>query len=573
MIHKKQKLRSACVYLIFILSFSFLYYRLFILQIVHHEELLNRGLSLHRLNQKIAPSRGNIYDCRERPLAMSVCVKSAFAVPEDIESPVEAADLLARHIPLSRNEILKRLRKKKQFVWLARKLESETVDCMKALRIDGVRYREEVKRVYPQGESLSHVLGFVDIDNRGLEGLELVADRYLRGQSGWRASQRDRKGREILTLRNQDIPPIDGCHLALTVDVVVQHIAENELDKACRKHNAIAGSIIVMVPETGAILAMANWPKFDPNQPADFPVDWRRNRCITDIYEPGSTFKVVTVAAALDKGSVGMDDSFFCENGAFRVCGHTLHDVHAYENLTTAQIIQKSSNIGAVKIAMKLGEKPLYNAITRFGYGASTGLGLPGEVGGILRPVRSWSRLSIAAIPMGHEIGVTPLQMASAVAAIANSGLAMKPYIISEIRDSSGKVMELRSPQVRVRAVSDSTAQAMVSAMESVVSRDGTARRAELDEFTAAGKTGTSQKIDENGRYSHSRFIGSFVGFAPSRDPAVLVMVLLDEPHPYYYGGTVAAPVFREVATKVLKYLGVPPDKGEKGIAVAMKQQ
>jgi cell division protein FtsI (penicillin-binding protein 3) len=568
-IRRTRYLRSLCVCVVLVLCFAFLYYRLSVLQIIRHKEFLDRGLSLHQLNQKIDPHRGNIYDCNGRPLAMSVSVKSAYAVPEEISSLEKTAQTLARFIPLSESEIFRRLEKKKKFVWLARKLDAARVERLEELRLEGIGFREEIERVYPQGELLSHVLGFVDIDNRGLEGLELEYDSYLRGQSGWRASKRDRKGREIMTLRNQDIPPIDGCDIMLTVDTVIQSIAEDALEKGYQKSNAVAGSIIVLNPETGALLAMANRPTFDPNHPGDATPMNRRNRCIADIFEPGSTFKVVSVAAAVDAGSVAMDDRFYCEDGAFHLGRRVLHDVHAYKELTTEEIIQKSSNIGAVKVAMQLGNKPLYAAVRRFGFGSMTGIGLPGEVGGIVRPLRSWTSFSIASVPMGHEIGVTALQMAVAVGAIANGGLAMKPYIISEIKNASGEVVKQYSPQVRGRVVSDRTASSMIAAMERVVSRGGTAPRAILEEYVAAGKTGTSQKIEPDGRYSHSKFIGSFIGFAPARDPAVLIIVTLDEPRPAYYGGTVAAPVFKEVASKVLKYLAVPPDKLEGNLLVA----
>ncbi|MEJ2744731.1 MAG: penicillin-binding protein 2 [bacterium] len=551
---KKHRLKSFCVYVFFLLAFACIYYRLFLLQIASHEELLNRGLNLHRLNVKIDPRRGNIYDREGRPLAMSVSVKSAYAEADKIASPETAARSLSQCMALPYEKLLERLNKKRKFVWLARKLDGNLADRVERLQIDGVGFREEVKRVYPQGGLLGHVIGFVDIDNRGLEGLELRADKYLRGQSGWRASHRDRKGREIMTLRSQDIPPIDGYDLTLTVDAVIQHIAESELEKGCRRFNAAAGCLIVLEPKTGAVLALANWPSYDPNDPSNFPAEYRRNRCITDVYEPGSTFKVVTVAAAVDNGSVAMGDVVFCENGAFRVGRHTLHDVHPYGNLSTVDVIRKSSNIGAVKIAMRLGEEKLYHGIRRFGFGSLTGIGLPGEVGGILHPLKRWSGLSIAAVPMGHEVGVTPLQMAVAVAAIANGGVAMRPYIVDTVRNSSGGVVEARTPEARGRVVSEATAASLVNAMEGVPMRGGTAPRAALEEYTVAGKTGTSQKLDPGGRYSHTKFVGSFVGFAPSSDPAVLVLVALDEPRPYYYGGTVAAPIFKEVAKRTLKY-------------------
>ena len=565
---KKYKLKSFSVYLFFLLCFACLYYRLFLLQIVNHEELLNRGLSLHRLNVKIDPRRGNIYDREGRPLAMSIRTKSAYAEPEKLASPEVAARSLARCTSIPYEDLLEKLNKKRKFVWLARKLDGSLADRIERLQIEGVGFREEVKRVYPQGGLLSHVLGFVDIDNRGLEGIELQEDQYLRGQSGWMASHRDRKGREIMTLRSQDVPPLDGYDLSLTVDAVIQHIAESELEKGCRHFNAAAGCLIVMNPRTGAVLALANWPSYDPNAPSNFPAEYRRNRCITDVYEPGSTFKVVTVAAALDKGCVTMSDVLFCENGAFRVGRHTLHDVHPYGNLSTVEVIRKSSNIGAVKIAMRLGEEGLYRGVHRFGFGSPTGIGLPGEVGGMLHPLSQWSGLSIAAVPMGQELGVTPLQLAVAVGAIANGGVAMRPYIVELVKDSSGRVVKSNSPEVRGRVVSEATAAALVDAMEGVPSREGTAPRAALEEYTVAGKTGTSQKVDPDGHYSHSRFVGSFVGFAPSKDPAALILVALDEPKPLYYGGSVAAPVFKEVAKRVLKYLAIPPDKGDGGVKV-----
>lgn len=560
--NRPYKLRAYSVYALFLLCFACLYYRLFVLQIVRHEEMFNRGLDLHRLNVKIDPRRGNITDCEGRPLAMSVRVKSAYAVPEKIEAPLETAALIAPQLALSTEDLAERLgRKNKRFVWLARKLDGRVADRIESLQIEGLGFREEVRRVYPQGALLSHVIGFVDIDNRGLEGLELAADGFLRGQAGWMASNRDRKGREIMTLRSRDVRPIDGYDITLTVDVVIQHIAESELENGCRKYNAVGGCIIVMNPQTGAVLAMSSWPTYDPNSPADYPPEARRNRCLTDVYEPGSTFKIVTVACALDRGAVSIDDAFFCENGAFRVGRHTLHDVHAYGNLTTAEIIKKSSNIGAVKIAMKLGERGLHAGIRRFGFGAPSGIGLPGEVGGIFHPLSQWSGLSIAAVPMGQEIGVTPMQMACAAAAIANGGLAMKPYIVEAVRDSSGRVVKAWAPQVRTRTVSEAAARALVGAMEGVPTREGTAPRAALEEYTVAGKTGTSQKVDPDGHYSHSRFMSSFVGFAPAENPAVLILVLLDEPKPVYYGGAAAAPIFKEVAGRVLKYLGAPPDR------------
>lgn len=572
MIRQENRKRFTAIFLVFSICFILLYYRLVILQVVRHEELLGRALSLHRLNLKIDPRRGTIYDCRERPLAMSVPSLSLYGIPREVSDSEETARIISPLIDRSESFIKERLSRDKDFIWLSRKLTPEKAAAIRELSILGLRFREESTRVYPQETLLCHVLGFTDIDNRGLEGIELSEDNYLRGQCGWRASQRDRKGREIITLCDQDIPPVDGYDILLTVDTVIQHHAERELEKTCLKYNARGGCVIVMDPKSGAVLACANWPVYDPNNPGDFPAASRRNRAITDIFEPGSTFKVITIAAALEEGGVTLDDRFFCENGAFYYGGHTLHDVHAYGELSTAEIIQKSSNIGAAKVAMDLGAKRLSEVISRFGFGEPSNLGLPGEVSGILRPLRMWTKLSLAAIPMGHEIGVTAIQMASAVAALANGGLAMKPYLIKEVRDSKGEPVRRFVPQARRRVIRETTAQEIVSAMEAVVSREGTAYRAHLEEYTVAGKTGTAQKLNADGTYSHSDFIASFIGFVPARDPEVLVMVMIDEPKPVYYGGVVAAPVFKEIAETTLKRMGVPPDKrGKTTVASRME--
>lgn len=536
-------------------------------QVTENPLLSGKAQGQHCVNMRVEPRRGQIYDCNKNILAMSVPVKSVYADPKFVKSPGEAADKLSAVLGLGEEDLREKLSRDKRFVWLARKLDDHTAARVDMLALDGVYLVDETKRFYPNGELLSHVLGFVGMDNEGLEGMELYIDAFLRGKPGWRAIVRDGKQREILPFRTQDIPSMDGRDIVLTIDSVIQNIAEVELDKVWRKYNALGGSCIVMRPGTGDILAMANVPPYNPNDPGNVLAENRRNRAITDILEPGSTFKVITGAAALDRGVVEMDDVFFCENGSFMTYGRVLHDAHEYGDLTFLQIIQKSSNIGAAKVGMKVGEGPLYSYIRRFGFGETSGIDLCGEVAGIVHPASQWSKLSISRIPMGHEICVTPLQMVCAVSAIANGGFLMKPRIIDRIVDGDGNVLKSFMPKVRRQVIRNGTSRSMVTAMKAVVSREGTARRAILDGYRAAGKTGTAQKIEEDGRYSHRYFFSSFVGFAPAEDPAIAVIVVLDQPRPVYYGGVVAAPVFKSVSERVLQYLGVPQEIEEVEVA------
>lgn len=540
--------------------FLLLAFQLVCIQMMENPVLDDKAEGQHCVNMRVEAKRGRIFDCNKKMLGMSVPVKSVYADPKLVAEPALAAKKLSAVLGAGESALEERLRRKKRFVWLARKVDDETAARVDMLSLEGIYLTDEMKRFYPNAELLSHVLGFVGIDNDGLEGMELYADAFLRGKPGWRAIVRDGKRREILPFRSQDIPPVDGRDIILTIDAVVQNIAEVELDKAFREFNAKGGSCIVMRPGTGDILAMANVPTYNPNDVGASPAASRRNRAITDMLEPGSTFKVITGAAALDRGAVVMDDVFFCENGAFRTHGRTLHDHHPYGNLSFLQVIQKSSNIGAAKVGMRLGEEGLHSYIRRFGFGEQTGIDLRGEASGIVHPLNRWSKLSISRIPMGHEISVTPLQMLCAVSAVANGGFLMKPRIIDGIVDSEGNVLKSFTPSVRRQVIGEESSRSMVEVMKAVVSDQGTARRAVLEGYTAAGKTGTAQKIDVDGSYSHRYFFGSFVGFAPADDPAIAVIVVLDEPRPVYYGGTVAAPVFRSVSQKVLSYLGVPQE-------------
>ncbi len=554
------KSRCALAGLVLGACFAGLIGRLVYLQAFKESLFERKAENQHRVEIVLEPRRGEISDAKGRILAMSVPTKTVFAVPADIEDPAKTIEAISRIVPVGK-DVLEKIKAGKTFVYVKRKLDPDLADRIKALKLRGIYFQEDSKRKYPKGELLCHVLGFVGVDDEGLEGLELRLDNHLRGAKGKRMTERDATGREILPLRNQDILPQDGCNVTLTVDEVIQHIAETELALAVDKFHPVSASILVIEPATGDILAMANLPHYDPNNAGKAPEESRRNRAITDFFEPGSTFKMVTAAGALNEKIVSLDDTFFCENGKFKYGGRVLNDHHPYGSLTVQRIIEVSSNIGVAKIGMKLGETKLYEYIKNFGFGQLTGIPLAGEVTGISRPPSRWSKLSITRIPMGQEIAATPLQTAMAYAAIANKGVLMKPRIIKAISDTSGRVVQDYPVTVTRRVLREDAVKKLIVSLKGVVGDEGTAAKASVDGYTVAGKTGTAQKVDPDGRYSHRNFYASFVGFVPAQDPQLLVMVAMNEPKPFYYGGTVAAPVFSQVAERTLKYMEIGPDK------------
>lgn len=472
-----------------------------------------------------------------------------------------AAKAVAKVLNLDENFVLERFSRDKGFVWIKRKISTEESQAIKALKIKGLELVQESKRVYPNRSLACHLLGAVNIDNHGLEGVEYNYNNYLKGESGWMVSTRDAKRKLLESYQYEFIPPKNGMNLVLTIDEVIQSIAERELYKAYEKHNAAAASIVVMDPRTGAVLALANLPNFDINDLNKRSPEAIRNRAVNDFFEPGSVFKVVTASGLLEEGLVRLNDKYFCENGEWKVGSKILHDVHPYGFLTFKEVIEKSSNIGTVKAARALGQDKMYKYIKEFGFLERTGIDLPGEVVGINRPPSRWSKISMNAIPMGQEVTVTAMQLACAISVIANNGFFVKPRIVKEIVTENGDVIKETEPMIMRKVLSPKTAVYMRYILNGVVER-GTGKKAKIDEYKVGGKTGTSQKI-ENGTYSHSKFIASFIGFAPYDKPILAVAVCVDEPHPVYYGGDVSAPVFKAVVDESLKYLNT---KGLKAI-------
>jgi cell division protein FtsI/penicillin-binding protein 2 len=555
---RAHRTRLNLVFSLIIAFLSILLIRVVYIQIAKAYNLALLAKKQHTAVIKLMPKRGIIYDRYFRPLAVSLNLDSVFANPREILQKRAASIKLSAAMGLSEQFVYDRICKDRGFVWLKRKVGQSESDKVKALKIKGVEFVKEPKRVYPNNSLASQIIGYAGTDDKGLEGLELKYDEYLKGSPGYRAMLRDARRRPIASFEYEYYPSIDGLDLVLTMDDVIQHIAERELDWAVEKYHPIGACIIVMDPKTGDILAMSNRPTFDLNSFQNVNAEKKRNRAVTDMYEPGSMFKIVTASAALQENAVGLKDRFYCENGAWKHAGgKILHDHKPHGWLTFRQVIEKSSNIGTVKVAIKLGANDLYAYIKKFGFGDLTGIDLPGEVPGLIRPPSRWSGTSIYAIPMGQEVAVSPLQMACAMSVIANGGKLMKPRVIQSIQDKHGELIKEYPVTVTRQVLSESTSATMRDILSGVV-EDGTGQLAKVEGYEVGGKTGTSQKI-ENGTYSHSKFIASFVGFAPVKDPRVVVVVMLDQPHPLYYGGVVAAPVFGRVVRDTLRYMDIRP--------------
>lgn len=556
--------------LVLLAGFGVILFRLVNLQVLQAAELTARADRQHQKSVLLEGARGTVTDRHGKVLAMNVEVPSIFGVPTSLDNPGNAARSLSPVLRLRREEIEKKLRQDKHFVWLARKVEPEQGRRLEQLSIDGIGMVMEGRRFYPKGPLLAHVLGFVGMDGIGLEGLERRYESQLHGEKRLTILQRDALGRTVFPKGLREQAPSAGHTLTLTIDEVIQYIAEKELEEAVDHARAKSGAIIVMEPQSGAILAMAVSPRFDPNAVASLTADRWRNRALTDTYEPGSTMKVVVAAAALEERVMMPGSMLFGENGRMTVANTTIHDHEKLGWMTFAQMIQKSSNIGAAKTGMLLGEQRLYRYLQAFGFGQRTDIDLPGEVGGLLKSPREWGRRSLASISMGQEVGVTPLQMLSAVAAIANDGVLMRPHVVSDVRDQKGQPVKEILPHVRRRVVSPATARTLTTILEGVVT-SGTGTKAAIPGFRVAGKTGTAQKVDpRTGAYSSALSIGSFVGFVPADSPRLAMIVVIDEPQGEAWGGVVAAPVFRRVGEQALTYMGVPRDDQVK-IAMAVR--
>lgn len=568
MVNFRWQIRRYVLLVVLLGGFGLVLFRLVTLQVLQSEALSAKADRQHQKTVSLEGPRGAIVDRHGKVLAMNVEVPSVFGDLTRLQNPGRVARQLSSILPIKIDELEDKLRQDRKFVWLVRKMDPEQGRRLDRLSVDGIGVVMEGRRFYPKGPLLAHVLGFAGMDGQGLEGVEHRYEAYLRGEKRIVALQVDALRRTVYPKSLEETSPVSGHQLMLTIDEVVQYIAERELEEAVTQTRAKSGSVIVLDPQTGAVLAMAVSPRFDPNSVSKLSAERLRNRALTDAYEPGSTMKAMVAAAAIEEGTMKPTTMVFGEHGRMNIANTVIHDHEKLGWVSFAQVIQKSSNIGAAKIGMALGEQRLYRYLQAFGFGQRTEIDLPGEGVGLIRNPKAWGRRSVASISMGQEIGVTPIQMVSAVAALANGGVLMKPYVVSEIRDAEGRLLKRVSPQVRRRVVSPETAHSITKILEGVVTH-GTGTRAAIPGFQVAGKTGTAQKMDpRTGRYSTSRFVTSFVGYVPANRPRLAMIVLLDEPQDKKAsGGSVAAPVFSSIGEQVLSYLGV---SSEEPVTLAM---
>lgn len=530
--------------------------RLADLMLLNHERLSERARSQYLGKKDIAVKRGGIYDRRGRVLAVNLDVESVYCDPQEVDSPAETASALAKATGMRYGSVLEKVSSKNRFSWVKRKLSREAAGKLKDLKLKGVAFVPELKRFYPKGRLASHVLGFVGIDNQPLEGLELEYEEVLRGRAGSVLFERDAGGRPLS--EGLDFQS-GGNSLVLTVDEGLQYIVEKELDEALEKWEASSASAVMMNPFSGEILAVANRPTYDLNNPSKYRASARRNRAITDLYEPGSTFKVVTAAGALEEGVVDTEEEFDCSKGFIRVGRRAIWDTHNHGVITFKDVIKTSSNVGTIQVGQKLGQEKLYEYAKRFGFGQETGIDLPGEAGGVLKSPEKWSGTTLAAMSIGYEVAVTPLQVLRAYSAVANGGLLLRPYLVSKMISPEGEIIYSAEPEIQGRAISRETADILKDILISVTQLGGTASRASVEGNRVAGKTGTAKLIDrETGGYSDKRYASSFVGFVPADNPRVALIIVVYAPKGEHYGGLVAAPLFRKIANQTLAYLNVP---------------
>ena len=547
-------------------------FRAFHIQVLGVKGIRDRGARQYSAKIPLLPKRGVILDRTGNEFAVSLSTKSIFVQPSKLSSPDVAANLLSRRISRPAAELRKELASDKNFLWVKRQMPSSMAEeIVREVReavakgkggggADGIGTVEEPKRFYPNRELASSIIGFTDVDSTGIEGIELSLDKYLRGESAYLVCERDARGRIMVPADTPIEVNSEGHSVSLTVDRNIQHVAQTELMEAVKKYKARGGMALVMQPKTGEILAMASLPTFNPNSLSAARPEARKNRVITDCLEPGSTFKVFTLASALELGAIDTRQKIFCENGTYRYAGRTIHDTHKYGWLTVPEVIKFSSNIGMIKVSEKMAPERFHDMIQAFGFGTKTGVELNGESGGLVPPRDKFSGIRRATVAFGQGIAVTPLQLASAMASVVNGGKIMKPYIVKEIADPEGRVVYRGEPKELRRTISPKTSAQMREILGKVVQEDGTGTQARIKGFHIGGKTGTAQKVEEGtGRYSPDKRIASFIGFLPLQDPELLILVVIDEPKGAVYGGVVSAPAFNQITLKTAYYLGITP--------------
>jgi cell division protein FtsI (penicillin-binding protein 3) len=528
--------------------------RLYYFQVIQYVKFLGQARHQQQRTIEVAPQRGAIYDRQMNPLAMSLGVDSVFAVPSELTEPQMVASLLAPVLGVDADELRDRFQTTHSFCWVKRRVTPEEASRVRDLNLKGVYFERETKRFYPKGELAAQAIGYVGMDDKGLGGIEYALNDQIKGKPGRVLLASDARRR---TFHSTEWAGTPGKNVVLTLDEKIQYIAEKALAEEVARAQAAGGVAIVQDPNTGEILALANQPTFNPNDIEASPAASRLNRAVGWVYMPGSTFKLIPVAAALEEKLASPEEIIDCQGGKIVLAGHTIHDDKPHYILSLTDVVAESSDVGAIKMGLRLGEDRLYHYIRAFGIGSKTGVELPGEEHGLLQPPGRWSGISIGEMSIGQEAAVTPLQMVAMYSAVANGGMLFEPHIIHDV--FLGSHHDALPPAAGHRVLSVHTAETMRHILTAVVDH-GTGKAAQLGGYSSAGKTGTAQKIDANGTYNHSLHIGSFIGFAPATHPAVTILVVIDSPVGAYYGADVAAPVFRSIAEQTLEYLNVPQD-------------
>ncbi|WP_447969314.1 peptidoglycan D,D-transpeptidase FtsI family protein [Nitrospira sp. M1] len=556
------RFRTAIVCFGLLVGFVVIFSRLFFLQVIQANEGALQAHGQHFENVEVKGSRGLIVDRNGSTYAINVKVPSVYARSADIQDRALVARTLAPILNMSVSSVERKLQKNKKSIQLKRKLTDEEAKLVQALALPGITVKMESHRFYPKGTALAHLMGIAGKDSQGLEGLEWRFDSYLRGQKQVVQFQRDASKGRIALVRDVGRRLHEGYRVTLTIDEVIQYIAEEELDDAMSRTKAKRGAVLVMDPRTGAMLAWALRPTFDPNHYQDWSRDHYVNRAVTDPYEPGSTLKVMVAAAAIEQQKSNPDELIYCGDGEMPIAGTKMHDIGKHGWMTLSEVIMHSSNIGMVKVANDLGRANIHRSLQAFGFGERTEIDLPGESSGKLLSVDQWDSRTLSSLAIGQGLSVTPIQLLTAMSAVANGGSLLRPYVVSQVEDSRGNMVLNQQVEIRRNPISYETSEAVKAMLVNAVVR-GTGKNAALLDYTVAGKTGTAQKVDPKTKtYSRTKFIGSFVGFVPAEEPRLAILVVLDEPEGKGYGGEVAAPVFRKVAGKALRHLNVMPKDG-----------
>ena len=548
------------------LLFTIFSARLVDLQVAKHDEYSRIAAEKHTMRNVIHAKRGLIFDRNGELLASNLPVYTVVADGSHIKNPAALARLAAPFLGQSESDLTAKLTTDRKYLVVAKELPDEKAvalgKAMQAANVRGLYFEQDAVRTYPNGAVLGHVLGFLDHEGNGIQGVEMSMEKYLHGKDGFRFIERDRTGREIMLYRGQEQAAENGSNVHLTIDMGLQAILEEEMEGAFKNFKPEMAVALMIDPKTGEILAMTNRPNFDPNTPGNTKPEQMKNRAIIDMIEPGSTFKIVVASAALTEGKVKETTGIYCENGSFAYGGHILRDTHSYGMMNPHDILMKSSNIGSAKMGLMLGVDKFYDYVRRFGFGDRTGIELPGEIHGSVPSPARWDKLTITRMPMGQGIAVTPLQITMGMSVIANGGKLMAAQVVRSVADADGHVVLDKPPKVVREVVPEKTASFVREALASVVSQGGTAPLAKVDGFRVAGKTGTAQKVSPHGGYAQGKYVASFVGFLPVEDPRFVCLVLLDDPKvssSLAYGGLIAAPIFSRIGERAARYLDLVP--------------